>query len=172
MVAMKSRRYDRAFVLGLCLYARSLQLSIDRTLPQEWIELRHYICSRVPIEDVLSHIVEVGRIKSSFDLTSPPSWPAKKRYEWRRRLAFDKSELNVVAWWLAKADALLAEDNPRPEEAGEVRLHLAYCEGLVRARLSRRDRKLTNVEHFNQNPILDCKPIEELIGEAWPPGQQ
>lgn len=168
MVASNNKRYDRAFVLGLYLSTRSLQLSLDRASPEEWVELRRYLRRRVPIAEVLSHIAQVGCVKRSFDLTAPTSWALERKWDWKRKLVLSENELNVVAWWLAKAEALLAEDKPRLEQVGDVRLNLACCEEAVQARLSKRDQKLTNVEHFNQNPILECKPIEDLMGRAWP----
>ena len=168
MEPSKSKRRRRVFFLGLFLSSRCLQLSIDRARPKEWIELRNYLSKRVPIADLLSQISRASA-SSSLDLASPPPSPPAKKHKWRKKLTLKEVELNFVAWWLTKAGSVLADDDPQIDEVRDVRLHLAYCEDLLRSRLSWRDRKLSNVEHFNQNPILDCKSIEDLLGEAWPP---
>jgi len=168
MCMPKQEKYERVFVVGLCLFLRRIQLSVDRSLSGDWDDLRSYFENGVRIEDVLEYVAEVSQLENSFDLDSPPEFPRAKWLGWGKRLALSRSELSFMMWWLAKVKSLLEEDQVRLDDVRQTRLQLARCEELIRSRLDRSDRRIRNVEHFNQNTRLECKSIGELIGEEWP----
>ena len=164
----KRKRRDRSFIFGLYLFLRQLQLSIDRSTPAgaSWRELQLYFKERIPVEKVLAHIANstgAGPYELATKPPRPVSWLA-----FLRKLTLSDAELQYVVWWLTEARRLLGEDDPCHDTVIDVRYNLACCEELLSTRLGRRDRRVVNVEHYNQNPILHCKPIHALVGHPWP----
>lgn len=170
---MASFPFDRRFLVGLYLLLRQLQLSIDRSYGSTWESLVNYFAERTPIQNVLNRLKNANVVdmdQYSDEAVEQPKFDTRlfsrlmkqKGCLSEKELLFVYRKLKVV--YLLFGD----KDPPDHEHLVRLRLDLAHAEDLIRNRL---DKKLIKnkccVEHFNQNEILDCKSLDELVGNGW-----
>lgn len=163
-------QFTSNFLLGLYLFLRQSQLSIDRCPPDSWNKLVNYFEVRTPIRRVIKVLentalvsidnISVDEIVNSLNKRNVLSI-------WRSKNCLSEKELTYIYSCL-----LVLEDMfscfPDRETLVNLRLRLADAEMIVYNRLKRKTVVgRENIEHFNQSDMLSCKSIDELVGDVW-----
>ncbi|MEJ2613153.1 MAG: hypothetical protein P8179_24650 [Candidatus Thiodiazotropha sp.] len=165
------KAFDKKFLLGLYLFLRQLQLSIDRSL-DDWTGLVGYLSSKTPIETVLDKLRSTSTINLDDSAIGGVERPALSSgvlaSALDRKNCLSDEELVYIYANLRTLDSyLLGDDSPDRQALIDLRIDLQYSEDLVRKRINKS--ALTGkefVEHFNQNETLTCASIEELVGDS------
>lgn len=159
--------FDQSYLTGLFLYLRMLQLSLDRAIAGDWIDFISFLKSQKKPCDVLNSISNLCGY-NAIPATVPSFLPSENVTS--GVCILEKQEISFICWWLNQTAKLVEQRNyvPNNKEVVDVRYNLAVAEELVRATLDMQDKSMDYVEHFNQNDVLKCKPIEHFVGEDWP----
>lgn len=165
-------RFEKSFLLGLYLFLRQLQLSIDRSLNDDWAALVEYLSCKTSVLKVLDKLQSASTIdleKSADDEVEKPRLSrGLSSVVGRKNCLSDKELIFIYAKLRTMATFLLKDKAPDREVLINLRMDLQHSEELVRSRIS--SKSLTDkefVEHFNQNESLACKGVEELVGGSW-----
>lgn len=164
--------FDKRFLLGLFLFLRQLQLSIDRSF-DDWVGLVGYLSSKTPIETVLDKLQATSTIDLDNSTIDGVERPALSNgllaSVLGRKNCLSGEELVYIYMHLKTLSSYLLRDDPHGrQDLIDLRMDLQYSENLVRGRINRS--ALTGkefVEHFNQNETLTCASIDELVGDSW-----
>jgi len=166
-------KLDKKFLLGLYLYLRQRHLSIDRTPCQDWRQLVDFFSDKTPIEKVMQKLEDTAPIvvKCS-DLENVIKPPIKRSVVgklMRKHYCLSQDEFIYIYKQLSRLNRTLTQGYAiTAEEKGLLRVNLSHCDQIVHSRLKNKDyNEEFIVEHFNQNPILTCKPLEEILGGPW-----
>lgn len=160
-------KFEKRYLIGLFLFIRMLQLSLDRALDGRWKDLLEFMETQPNIREVIHSISEI--CGSDVVPTMAPA-PLSGQNKMLQKLTLDREEVSFVCWWLQmSADLLQREDSPATnKEISDIRCNLAYAEELVETRLGKTDRSIQYVEHYNQSEMIKCKSITDLVGRSWP----
>lgn len=168
-----TEKLEISFLLGLYLYLRQLQLSIDRSFNGDWASLIDYFSSRTPVQAVLNKLQTISTIDLNKATVEGVKRPALSKgllsyVRWHKNYLTDEELIFIYA--RLKTWALIFSQENVPEQGSliELRIDLQHAEELVAGRISKS--ALTGkkfVEHFNQNESLACRGIDELVGESW-----
>jgi hypothetical protein len=170
--AMKFR-FDQSFLLGLYLFIRQLQLSIDRSLNGDWEKLVEYFEAKTSVSEVLEKLKSISTIdfesKTVGELTKPALVESLLSAIAGRQNTLSEEELVFIFSRLQEFSALLScSESPNPQALINLRLELQRAEDLVSSRIDKKTLAGKEfVEHFNQNDSLECKAINDLVGGAW-----
>ncbi len=167
------KRIDTNFLLGLYLFIRQLQLSIDRSLNDDWTKLVRYLDSKTSIQMVLDRLQSMSTINLEDKIAIEGVYkPTLSKGFWgtfiARKSCLTDEELIYIYAQLKILVSLLKNNSPDHKELIELRMNLFHSEALVANRISKRN--LVNkefVEHFNQNEFLSFESIDKLVGKPW-----
>ena len=162
-------KFESQYLIGLFLFLRMLQLSMDRALGGDWKELCVFFAGQPSPNDVLRSMSKRCGYDVTSGLESSVELPPKSR---GTKLSLNREEIKYISWCLLIASELLQRRDGLPSkgEIAEFRLNLAYAEELVQRRLKRTTRPIEYIEHFNQNEMANFHSIEDLVGKSWPSG--
>jgi hypothetical protein len=169
---------EKRFIFGLYTYLRQVELSVDRALYDSIAKLVIYFEDKVSPRSVLSELKSqsVEPIITEKTLSSPRrpiglfenvvirflTMIGAKPYLTYDELAYIYSTLEMFRKYLTSEQL-----RDRKELVG-LRMRLNSCGDMLALRLSRREiKRALHFEHFNQNDILDCHPLEVLVGDTW-----
>ncbi len=165
-------RLDKNFLLGLYLFLRQLQLSIDRSLNDDWAALVEYLSYKTSVQEVLDKLQSASTIdleKRAGDKVERPCLSKGLSSVVGRKNCLSNEEIiYIYAKLKTIASFLVGDSAPHREALINLRMDLLHSEELVKIRISKK--YLTSkefVEHFNQNEALACKGIDELVGRSW-----
>jgi hypothetical protein len=166
-------KIDNMFLLGLYLFLRQLQLSVDRSLNDDWEKLVDYLSSKTAIEKVLDKLRSITTIDLQTNVDHHDGSPSatnrildlfhiNKQKLSNQEIAFIYTQLKSINSFLSK------KKRPERETLISLRISLQRAEELVASRIGKYELKGKEfVEHFNQNEIRGCKKLEELVGGSW-----
>lgn len=164
------------FFLGLFCYLRQLELSLDRF--DIWEKLLEYFSKRTPITSVMDALEallkknnEPLKTRSNFAIrdTFFNKWLQYALSLFGRKPYLYSEEIRYIHY-LFGAVLLLFRKKDKPEQKclNELRIKLRFCYEGLRFRLHEAAfRKGISIEHYNQNDILRCLPLEEIVGRDW-----
>lgn len=164
--------FEQKFLLGLFLFLRQLQLSIDRSLNDDWEKLVVYLKSKTSIQEVLERIISISKLdlKKSSLHASKQSLPKRLLPSFFCRLnTLTENELNFIYRRLKSCSVILSDhEPPGRQQLISLRYDLYQAEELVKGKMEKsavKDKEY--VTHFNQNKHLIFREIDELVGGAW-----
>lgn len=164
------------FFLGLFCSLRQLELSLDRF--DIWEKLLEFFSKRTPIISIMD------ALKSLLKKTNEP---LKSRNNFVNRNTFFNKWLQYALSHFGRKPYLYSEEigyihfllgavlqlfrrreKPNQECLNELRIKLRFCYEGFKFRLPEAAiRKGISIEHYNQNEILQCLPLEEIVGKDW-----
>ncbi len=164
--------FEQKFLLGLFLFIRQLQLSIDRSLNDDWKKLAVYLKSKASIQDVLERLISISKLdlKKSRLHSSKRSLPKRLLPSFFSRLnTLTENEIIFIYSRLQSVSVILSDhEPPNRQELISLRYDLYQAEELVKGKIEKsavKDKEY--VAHFNQNKHLVFRELDELVGEAW-----
>ena len=146
--------FSTEFLLGLYLTLPQIQLSIDRASEKEWEKLCDFLDQKTKTQAILD------KLKSS---------RSSKRYPLSRFGYLTTQELEMVISAMENYAYLRSKTIcTQPTILIDTRIELTQVEELVRNRISKPNLlNKQNIEHLNQNEILRCQSINDLVGNTW-----
>lgn len=172
-LVIKTMKLNKTFLLGLYLYVRQVELSIDRSLHVDWDTIVDYFADKTPIETLIKKLESVTTIELKdipFDTVVKPKVRLRPLpLLLRKKYCLSDEELIYIYTQLSLLSKVMVRGaSPKRKQRTDLRMSFSHCESILFSRLKPRDYKdKIYVEHYNQNPILRCKPLEELIGNDW-----
>lgn len=158
-IAMPYASAPRKFLIGLALYARQIELSIDRT-HGDWQGLRQFYKPRPQPDDLAVLLLQAeARNRSRWNLlqTFMANRPVPERDRWMMaRLLFDFS-------------AILRGYEPATDDLYCLRYCLSQTTSIFYRRLGMRRRlEKLDLHHFNRTGHLPAgKEINTIVGDDW-----
>lgn len=162
---------DRAFVYGLALYVRQVELSLHRCYEHEWGALIRLITDSSPSGDVLEALLS-ARATHAVPGSSPKIFVRRCLSALRIR----SSRVFMVSKDIDEACAVLRElmrmfdgGYPEREHLSLIRLRFASLSDQLGSRLGRR-LKIANapIVHLGQAGHLRTFPLSHFVGREWP----
>lgn len=164
---------------GLYTYIKQLDLSLDRVSQRDWNELiAFYDKWKKP------RIVEENLLRLLNEFLKNIREPRNSDQTWLKSVGIVTSKFlnrynhayleyadlaQTCALLALAAEYLLKKNNPpENDEISILRISLNSINQKIGKQLPMRmRRKSQKIEHYNQNPILECYPLEQIIEEEW-----
>jgi hypothetical protein len=156
--------FSTSFALGLYAYLRQAALSLDRAPTSFREAMRSYYDSHglPPPARVAAHIDAPAQ---------PPASMVANLLQrlFRNAVSLNETELREIRTALRGLETVLESQVVESNyERVRIRLALSHAETLVDRKLGRYAGRIQMIEHLNENPCLDLKPLGELVGANWP----
>ena len=155
--------YSTSYVVGLFAYLRQAALSLDRAASASFSEeLRYYYRSKsLPCP---------GDVAGSVALQGQSVLSSVLRLSVANRILLSETFAGRIRAALNLLRVLLDGQSAFTEnERISLRMELSALEGRLARKLPATERaRGANIEHYNQNEILDLRPLEEIAGSEWP----
>lgn len=155
--------FSTSFALGLYAYLRQAALSLDRA-PTSFCEaMRSYYDSHgLPTPAcVAAHLDAPAQPRASMVANL-------LQRLFRRAVSLNKTQLREIRTALRGLEKVLEGQVVEASERMRIRLALSMAESLVRRKMRRYERRVEMIEHLNEAPRFDHKPLGELVGANWP----
>ena len=164
------------FFLGLFCSLRQLELSLDRF--DIWEKLLEYFSKRTPIISVMDAL-EALLEKNNESLKSRNTFAIRDTFlnKWlqyalshfgRKPYLYSEEIWHIHYLFAAVLQLFRKREKPEQKCLNELRIKLRFCYEGFRFRLHESSIKKGNsIEHYNQNDILQCLPLEEIVGKDW-----
>lgn len=156
--------FSLSFALGLLAYLRQAALSLHRA-PTAFCEAMRSYCEA----HALPH---PARVAAFIDLAAPSHESKVSKVMgslFRSAVVFSDAELEELRVALQALETVLEKRVVESEaERIRIRLALSSAEELVRRKLGKHAGKVERIEHLNESPDLELKPLGDLVGARWP----
>lgn len=173
---MRSIKIRYQNLIFLYAYLRQIDLSLDRSRWQKWIDLKNYYSTQInasKVSDKLQEFLNLHLTKHSFSYCSkPPSfWRSFSSFFQKKNLKTNyltDTEILYCCQLLNRFDALLKRDySEYPLEAESLRIEIAkFYSNVLEHKLYNRDlRRAIAVEHFMQSDMIKVFGMKEFVTE-------
>jgi hypothetical protein len=162
---------DRAFVYGLALYVRQVQLSLHRCHTHEWGALIRLVTDSSPPGDVLEALLS-ARATHAVPDSSPNIFVRRCLCALRirtGRVFMTSKDLDETCALLRELIRMFEHDYPERNHMSAIRYRFAVIEGRLEFRLGwPPDGEAYSIEHIGQAGHLRTFPLSHFVGREWP----
>jgi hypothetical protein len=161
-------KLSKNFFNGVFLTVRQVQLSLDRSLLDDWGNLISFFSCRSYVGDLAEAFDSL--ISAYSDSDSGPGGSIFQNIS-TGSLIFGGYFMSVDEMIFLRQALLdffaLLQKSASHEEIVNLRLRFYGIEESMRKRIGREVSSFDAVEHFNQAAHLECKEIHDFVGADW-----
>ena len=169
---MKQISLDNEKLLFLYAYLRHVDLSLDRSRWDCWIDLKRYFKGKIMPIKVIRYLTEGLGFPEVSELDKPDFLPKRNVFIkviksiFINGLKLEADELNLCLYLLKNLEERLNSDITKYNlEVEKIRIEIAkFYTHILQFAISRKDQnRLMKIEHFNSNVNIEIVEIEDFI---------